>query len=243
MGHQEPTWRRLEVLFKQDVRFTTPKSNRNHYGRWLYIQADDDCTGHRYINKALQKPTRGLHLEDVWDTTLNSYAYKPSAARLDRIYATDHIRKCKQGIETLVAAFTDHLAVLFRVNTEVTFIHREKGRWFMNNAHLAEKRFRDKLNTAWIEWKYHIPSFQSTVHWWEQYEKKKMKPRHNSINVWVKVSEYCSTSYWCFMVFCATSNTSILGQYTRSWKDSDSWGWRKAVGLSASSHEQNSNGS
>jgi len=126
---------------------------------------------------------------------LNSYAYKPSAARLDRIYATDHIRKCKQGIETLVAAFTDHLAVLFRVNTEVTFIHREKGRWFMNNAHLAEKRFRDKLNTAWTEWKNHIPSFQNTVHWWEQYAKEKMKARYNSINVCIKVFGYCSSTY------------------------------------------------
>jgi ribosomal protein S20 len=42
----------------------------------------------------------------------------------------------------------------------------------MNNAFLDEKRFRDKLNTTWTEWKKHIPRFQSIVHWWEQYAKK-----------------------------------------------------------------------
>jgi len=134
-------------------------------------------------------------LEDVWDTTLNSHAYTPSAVRLDRLYTTDHIRKGKQGIQTLEVAFTVHLAVIFRVNTEVTFIHRERGRWFMNNAYLAEKRFRDKLNTAWTEWKYHIPSFESFVHWWELYTKKMMNTRYNTINVCVNICGYCASSY------------------------------------------------
>jgi len=45
----------------------------------------------------------------------------------------------------------------------------------MNNAYLEEKHFKEKLKTAWNEWKNHIPRFQSIVHWWEQYAKKKMK--------------------------------------------------------------------
>ena len=54
------------------------------------VQTDDDCTGHRYSSTALEKLTRGLHLEDIWDTMLNAHAYThytpTSATRLDRIY-------------------------------------------------------------------------------------------------------------------------------------------------------------
>ena len=50
----------------------------------------------------------------------------------------------------------------------------------------------------------------------------------------VKVYGYWTHSYWCFMVFCATSSMFILGQCTRSGKDGDSWGWYKAARLSTS---------
>ena len=42
--------------------------------------------------------------------------YTPmNAARLDRIYGTENIRKHKHGVETIAAAFTVHLEVFFRV--------------------------------------------------------------------------------------------------------------------------------
>jgi len=57
-----------------------------------------------------------------------THSIPTSAARSClRIYPTDHIRKDKQGVETLVAALTDHQAVLFRVKLEVPFIHRRRA--------------------------------------------------------------------------------------------------------------------
>jgi len=50
--------------------------------------------------------------------------YTPNdAARLDRIYATNDIWKQKKGVETLVAAFTNHLAVLLRVPCFPSIVH------------------------------------------------------------------------------------------------------------------------
>jgi len=129
-----------EIFFNKDVIELLPQNPTETImaGDFNCVQTDEDCTGHRYSIKALEKLTRGLQLEDEWDTTLNATAYThyipTSAARLDRIYATDHVRKGKQGIQTPVAAFTDHLAVLFRVKMEIPFILRGRGRWFMKNA-------------------------------------------------------------------------------------------------------------
>jgi len=47
---------------------------------------------------------------------------------------------------------------------EIPFTLRGRGRWFMKNAYLEEKHFKEKLKTAWNEWKNHIPRFQSIVH-------------------------------------------------------------------------------
>ena len=70
-------------------------------GDFNCVEATDDFTGHRYGSKSLGKRTREQRLEDIWDKTLNAHAckhYTPtSAVRLDRIYATELIRKSKQG--------------------------------------------------------------------------------------------------------------------------------------------------
>jgi len=131
------------------------------------VQADRDCTGRRNSSKRLDKLIRGLQLVDVWNVTMNDRAYTHytpmSAARLDRIYATENIRKDKQGVETIAAAFTDHLAVLLRVKLSVPLIQRGRGRWTVNTSFWEEKHFKDKLNAEWAEWKKHIPRFPSIV--------------------------------------------------------------------------------
>jgi len=103
----------------------------------------------------------------------NAYTHctQTSATRLDRIYATENIRKDKQGVETIAAGFTDYLTVLLRVKLSVPLIQKGRGRWTMNTSFLEGKHFRDKLKTEWAEWKKHIPRFPSIVHWWENYAK------------------------------------------------------------------------
>jgi len=43
------------------------------------------------------------------------------AARLDRIYLTEGLHRKKQGIETIAVAFSDHMAVLLRINLSIPF--------------------------------------------------------------------------------------------------------------------------
>ena len=104
-------------------------------GDFNCVQKDSDCTGHRYSSRALERLLNGLQLTDVWDASLDNHAYthytQTGAARLDMICATDGIRKHKQGVETLVAAFTDRLAVLLRVQLSIPFTRRGRGRWYL----------------------------------------------------------------------------------------------------------------
>jgi len=138
-------------------------------GDFNCVQSDSDCTEQRYSSRSLDKVTQGLRLVDVWDASLNAQAFThytlTGAARLDRIYVSDSIRKNKQGVETLAAAFTDHLAVILRVQLSIPFTHWGRGRWCMNTSYLVESHFQDKLKIEWTEWKKHIPRYQSIVHW------------------------------------------------------------------------------
>jgi len=115
----------------------------------------------------------------MWNASTNMQAYThytpTGAARLDRIYATENILNNKQGIETIAAAFTDHMAVLARINLLIPFIHRGRGRWSMNTSLLDDKQFRDAIKMKWSEWKKHIRRYPSIVHWWDQYVKRNVK--------------------------------------------------------------------
>jgi len=97
----------------------------------------------------LDKLIQGLKLVDVWNAPTNMQVYThytpTGAAPLDRIYATENIRKNKEGIETIAAAFTDHMAVLVRINLMIPFIHTGRGRWYMNTSLLDDPHFRDKI--------------------------------------------------------------------------------------------------
>ena len=75
---------------------------------------------------------------------------------MGRNYATENIRKNKEGMETIETAFTDHMAVLVRINLMIPFIHRGRGRWYMNTSLLNDPHFRDEIKRDWSEWKKHI---------------------------------------------------------------------------------------
>jgi len=112
-----------------------------------------DCTGHRNSSRTLERLIQGLDLVDVWDATVYRQIYThytpTGAARLDRIYITEDLRQQKQGVETIAAAFTDHLAVLLKVAMTTSFIHEGKGLWRMNPCYLNELPFQDKILEAW----------------------------------------------------------------------------------------------
>ena len=107
-------------------------------------------------SKALDKLVRGLELTDVWATTYPRAIYTHytphGAARLDRLYVSPNLRNRKIGVETVMAAFTDHLAVCLHITLDAPLIRRGRGRWKMNARLLEEASFRKQIQQEWAKW-------------------------------------------------------------------------------------------
>jgi len=84
-------------------------------GDFNCVLSQADCTGNMNYSKALDKLVRGLELTDVWATihprAIYTHYTPHGAARLDRLYISPNLGNRKIGVETVMAAFTDHLAV------------------------------------------------------------------------------------------------------------------------------------
>jgi exonuclease III len=117
-------------------------------GDFNCVLSNLDCTGHRNSSRTLERLIQGLGLVDVWGASVNRQTYThyahTGAARLDRIYVTEDLRRQKQGMETIAAAFTDHLAVLLRMAMTTPFIHRGRGIWRMNISYLNDLPFKTR---------------------------------------------------------------------------------------------------
>ena len=98
-------------------------------------------------SKTLDILVRGLALTDVLATAhprAISIHYTPhGAARLDCLYVFQSLRNRKIGVETVMAAFTDHLAVCLYISLDAPLLRRGWGRWKMNIKLLEEATFRD----------------------------------------------------------------------------------------------------
>jgi hypothetical protein len=78
----------------------------------------------------------------------------------------------KIGIETQIAAFTYHHAVILRLALHRPLQLRGRGLWKMNYSLLQDKHFADVLKTKWNVWKTHMKYYPSVVVWWSRYVKK-----------------------------------------------------------------------
>ena len=83
--------------------------------------------------------------EPIYGKTIYTHYTGRGASRLDRIYTTRNLRDNKQGIKMRVAAFTDHLAVVLRIELEVTTAWRGRSYWKMNTTLLREENFQSHL--------------------------------------------------------------------------------------------------
>jgi len=71
--------------------------------------------------------------------------YTPhGVARLDRMYLSPNVRSQKSGAETVMAAFTDNLAVRLRITLDGPML-QGRGRWKMNVFLLDETMFKGQL--------------------------------------------------------------------------------------------------
>jgi len=89
--------------------------------------------------------------------------YTPQgASRLDRIYINHNLTPRKLGVETVVAAFTDHLALLLRLSLDPPYRHIEEVAG-------GEISFQLLLQNHWKRWKAHKKYYPNSVLWWERY--------------------------------------------------------------------------
>jgi hypothetical protein len=91
------------------------------------------------------------------------------------MYLSEELLHNKQEIETTVTAFSDHLAVLIRINLETPVILRGKGRWSMNSSLLKDRSFQKKMKEEWKEWIKHINRYPDLRLWWADFVKKKIQ--------------------------------------------------------------------
>jgi hypothetical protein len=143
-----------------------------------------DCTGNFNYSRALHIMVRGLDLTDMWEQPVERKIYTHytgrGASRLDRFYASRTMYTDKSGIETALAAFTDHLAVIMRIKVMEPTIQRGRGYWKMNSTFVHNIQLQSELQQQWIRWKLKRKFYLDSVQWWERVVKKQIRLRHGT---------------------------------------------------------------
>jgi len=90
-----------------------------------------DSNGNMNYSKDLEKLVRGFELTDVWVTISPSDKYTHytphGATRLDRMYVFPKLRSSKTGVVTVLATFTNHLAVCLHITLDAPRVQRRRG--------------------------------------------------------------------------------------------------------------------
>jgi exonuclease III len=137
---------------------------------------DFNCVINRHDTTATFNPSRalnelicGLHFVDAWDQqTRPAYTHYTStgATRLDRIYVTPTLYQKKTGIETMAAAFTDHFAVVLRLELDGPCTQRGPGVGKMNVSLFKDACFLDTVPTMWTRCSNRRKDYPDVVMWW-----------------------------------------------------------------------------
>ena len=148
-------------------------------GDFNCVMSQSDTTGQKNYSKTLEFLVRGLNLQGVWNETnmrhrFTHYVLK-RAARLDRIYLSQHLIPQKQGVETIEAVFTDHHAVVLGMATEDPFLTHGRGCWRKNSMLLRDPAFQQVIQTQWKNWTTHQQYYPDSVAWLERYVNQILK--------------------------------------------------------------------
>jgi hypothetical protein len=144
-------------------------------GDFNCVLSHSDATGQRNYSRALDKLVTGLDLYDFGERTstrLSFAHYTPrGSSRIDRIYISNTLKRKRQGVATVAADFTDHLAVVLRMASTDPIPTSGRGFWQMNSAVLGDVGFRQILQGKWETWRGHRKYYPTAVMWWEGYIK------------------------------------------------------------------------
>jgi endonuclease/exonuclease/phosphatase family metal-dependent hydrolase len=120
------------------------------------VLSQADTTGHKNYSRALETSVNGLGLTDACDANAKQRIYThytpTGASLLDRIYISRNLQPKKKGVETIVAAFTDHLAVVIRMAIENSIPTHGRGYWKMNASLLRPTFDKFYKNTGTDGW-------------------------------------------------------------------------------------------
>ena len=97
------------------------------------------------------------------------------AARLDRIHISSVPLRKKQWMETLSAAFTDHLAVCLRLSVVEPVMRRGPGYWKMDARILEDKTVIEQFKILWDQLRGQKNVFPNTPMWWERSCKRRIQ--------------------------------------------------------------------
>jgi len=108
-----------------------------------YVVSQSDTTRQKNFSRTLENIVHVFSL-DTWDTSIKKiftrYALT-GASRIARIYISNNLKSKTKGIETVVAAFTDHLAIVLRLSIDAHFSSRGRGYWTINTSLLGQTSF------------------------------------------------------------------------------------------------------
>jgi exonuclease III len=154
---------------------------------WHLLMAGDfkctlqlgESTGTLNHSRCLIELLRGMELQDAWKRTTGwpGYTdYSPlGGSRLDRIYLTKDLINQKQALETIVAAFTDHLAVKLHLKMDAPILRMRRGYWKLDCTLLEDGDVKDQITTLWgrLQQKRCYPDAPM---WWDRYCKRRLTP-------------------------------------------------------------------
>jgi hypothetical protein len=78
-------------------------------------------------------------------------------------------------VETVAAAFTDHLSVVMRLSVDILIVRRGKGLWQTNASILSEEDFKRRLQQKWAVWRQQRKFYPDWPMWWGRYTKKQIR--------------------------------------------------------------------
>ena len=140
-----------EWFYNVDVPYSLPGTQTDVIlaGDFNCVLSHSEATGQRNYSRALDNLVTVLGLYGVGGTTSTRPIfthYTPTGApRPDHIYSSPALHRKKQRVETIVAACTDDLAIVMRMESSDPIPVRGRGLWRMNTTLLDEAGFRQLL--------------------------------------------------------------------------------------------------
>ena len=95
--------------------------------------------------------------------------------RIDQIYPTQELLARTLDIETVVAPFTDHLAVCLRISIALPIMRMGCGLWKMDSAIITENTCTEKMRTLWAQLQRQKGAFSDRTMWWDHLCKRKIR--------------------------------------------------------------------